>query len=260
LPVIVMLHAVLADHSEFAAMREELDGRYRVILPDARGHGASPSLQNQWYSVAELVADVIAVLDAEEIESAHLVGHALGGTIAFDLARRHPERVRSLALIEPELGTVLDNDPRPEIRAARAERRAADRAAGDAGYKQLADQSLDGFVVPRWGRDWRESVAKPRMGAIRRHAAALAGILPALDAYRLDQAEAGEVTAATLLILGEDAGMLERMIAARLEGWLDHAATRSISLGPRAVGAFQADQAAALVHDLLDFWDATKVG
>jgi pimeloyl-ACP methyl ester carboxylesterase len=255
-----MLHATLTDHTEFAALHEKLDGRYRLILPDARGHGTSPSLQNQWYSVAELAADVIAVLDAEEIDTAHLVGHELGGTIAFDVARRYPERVRTLALVEPELGSVLENDPSPDVREARAARRAGDRAAGDAAYKQLVDQSLDGFLVPRWGQEWRTLVTKPRMGAVRRHAAALAGILPALDSYSVNRHDAGDLAAPTLLVLAEDSGLINQTIATRLEEWLDHAGIRSAPLGQPAVGAFQQDEAAALARVLIDFWAATEDG
>jgi pimeloyl-ACP methyl ester carboxylesterase len=257
LPVVVMLHAMLADHTEFAALQVELAGRYRLILPDTRGHGASPSLQNQWYSVAELTADVIAVLDAEGIASAHLVGHELGGTIAFDVASRHPKRVRSLTLIEPELASVLDNDPLQEVRDARTERRASDRAAGDAAYKQLTDQSLDGFLIPRWSEGWRASVTKPRMGAIRRHAAALAGLLPALDAYSVNRQDAGNVTVPTLILLAEDAGLIDQMIATRLEDWLGHGEKRFASLHARAACVVQDDQAAALARVLLNFWQST---
>lgn len=252
-----MLHATLTDHSEFIALREELAGRLRVILPDARGHGASPSLQNQWYSVAELAADVIAVLDAEEIESVNLVGHELGGTVAFEIARRHADRVQTLTLIEPELGSVLDNDPHPEMREARAAQRATDRAAGDAAYKQLADRSLDGYLVPRWGQDWRASVTKPRMGSIRRHAAALAGILPALDGYIVERQDAAELATPTLILRDEEAGMLDRAIALRLKDWLKNADVRTATLGDRALGAFRDEEASVLAHFLLDFWAAT---
>src|SRR5215204_4230949 len=66
-PAVVMLHALLADRSVFAAQRDVLSSRYRVILPDARGHGASATLANQWYTVAELAQDVLAIFDAEGI-------------------------------------------------------------------------------------------------------------------------------------------------------------------------------------------------
>src|SRR5262245_27446995 len=95
---VVLLHDLLADRSAWNPLRDALSPQYRVIIPDARGHGASPTLANQWYTVSELAADLLAVLDAEAMPSAHLVGHGLGAATAFEVARRHPARVDSLTL------------------------------------------------------------------------------------------------------------------------------------------------------------------
>lgn len=249
----VMLHDLLADRTAFAAQRMALTATTRVVTPDARGHGASATLANQWYSVAELAQDVIAIMDVEEIESAHLVGHGLGGATAFELARRFSNRIATLTLIEPSLYGVLDNDAEPAATGYRNELRASDRAAADAAYKGLIDESLDRYLLPRWGAQWREAALKPRLAAIRRHAIALAGLLPALDAYIVAKNEVRQMPVPTLLVLGEDAHPIDRLTANRLGSLLPVARTATIPLGARANAPLNGTGADALNALLFDF-------
>jgi 3-oxoadipate enol-lactonase len=64
---------------------------------DIRGHGAAKGVPAP--SVAELAADLIAVLDQLHIEKAHLVGHSWGGQIVLRAALDHPDRVNRLSVI-----------------------------------------------------------------------------------------------------------------------------------------------------------------
>ncbi|MGH2532529.1 MAG: alpha/beta fold hydrolase [Thermomicrobiales bacterium] len=252
--VVVLLHGLLADRNAFTAQREALADSYRMILPDARGHGASPSVANQWYSVAELAADVVAILDAEEIEAAHLVGHDLGGATAFAVARRHPDRVRSLIVIEPALASLVDNDPDGTARAARNDLRATDRMAADDAYKGVTDLALDRYLRPRWGPGWKSEVTKPRFGAIRRHAGALAGLLPALDGYVLHRADAAGISTPTLVIAGVDATPLDRAICVRLADVMPAGRLETVSFGSRPngpLGGEAATEITALIRAFL---------
>ncbi len=73
---------------------------YRGYAPDQRGYspGARPE-GIEAYSLTILVADVLALADAVGAQQFHLVGHDFGGGIAWITAARHPERVKSLAVI-----------------------------------------------------------------------------------------------------------------------------------------------------------------
>jgi len=74
-----------------------LSERYQVITHDHRGVGRSTTTHIV-SAAKEMATDVIQLMDAMKIESAHIVGHSTGGAIGQHLALSHPERVRSLVL------------------------------------------------------------------------------------------------------------------------------------------------------------------
>jgi len=72
---------------------------YRLILIDARGHGQSDKpYEPQAYALQRRVEDVLAVLDALQIDTAHYMGYSMGGRIGFGIAKYSPERFASLII------------------------------------------------------------------------------------------------------------------------------------------------------------------
>jgi pimeloyl-ACP methyl ester carboxylesterase len=76
----------------------DLSPRYTVITFDNRGVGETDMPLALEYGTGELAEDARALLDHLGIERAHVVGASMGGTVAMELAIRHPGRVRSLGL------------------------------------------------------------------------------------------------------------------------------------------------------------------
>jgi pimeloyl-ACP methyl ester carboxylesterase len=71
--------------------------RHRLLLLDARGHGASDKPHDlACYSPVDMVGDVIAVLDACGVQRTDFYGHSMGGGLGLCMARLRPERLRSL--------------------------------------------------------------------------------------------------------------------------------------------------------------------
>lgn len=70
---------------------------YRVIVPDHAGHGASARLAAP-FGIADIADDLESLLAQLSIETLDVVGLSLGGTIALELALRHPTRIRRLAV------------------------------------------------------------------------------------------------------------------------------------------------------------------
>lgn len=71
---------------------------HHVITFDNRGVGETDTPNADSYPTSQMAEDAAAVLDHLGIPRAHVVGHSMGGTIAMELAIRHPKRVSSLSL------------------------------------------------------------------------------------------------------------------------------------------------------------------
>ncbi len=76
---------------------EAFSGRYRVMTHDHRGCGRSSRSQIE-YSIEQMTDDLLRLMDALEIERAHLVGHSTGGAMGQVMAVEHPDRLLSLTI------------------------------------------------------------------------------------------------------------------------------------------------------------------
>jgi pimeloyl-ACP methyl ester carboxylesterase len=100
-PPLVLLHGWPQHGAVWDPLIEDLARDHRVLVPDLRGFGRSQAPSGR-YDKHAMAADVLALLDAEGIEKATIVGHDWGGWIAWLLALEHPERVERFAgLDEP---------------------------------------------------------------------------------------------------------------------------------------------------------------
>jgi 3-oxoadipate enol-lactonase len=93
-----MIQGLGADKHGWDMQRYVLSLRYRVIALDNRGAGRSDKPFGH-YSLEQMAADAISVLDDLGVDSAHVIGASMGGAIAQIIAVTYPERVRSLTLV-----------------------------------------------------------------------------------------------------------------------------------------------------------------
>ena len=75
-----------------------LEDSFELILFDNRGAGRSGPLGEGEHTIADLASDALGLLDALEIESAHVVGISMGGMVAQEVVLAAPQRVRTLTL------------------------------------------------------------------------------------------------------------------------------------------------------------------
>ncbi len=114
---VVMVHGLGGTASVWEPQAMRLAEHFRVVRYDQRGSGASRSTEA--LSIDRWVADLGELLDALDLDRPHLVGHSLGTLVVQHFAARHPERVRSLALLG------INRSP-PEARRAAVLQRAAE--------------------------------------------------------------------------------------------------------------------------------------
>jgi pimeloyl-ACP methyl ester carboxylesterase len=72
--------------------------KYRLLIPDQRGHGASEA-PDCCYSTSQFAFDAKLFLDALGVERAGIAGHSLGSMVAIAFAAEYPDRVSKIALI-----------------------------------------------------------------------------------------------------------------------------------------------------------------
>ena len=105
----ILIHGTLSWAALTFEHQRPLARHRRILLPDRRGFGASPDLDD-----SEVTSDY--AVDAVDIvglmpSGAHLVGHSYGATAAMIAAASRPDLIRSLTLIEPCAHTVAADDP-----------------------------------------------------------------------------------------------------------------------------------------------------
>lgn len=118
-PPILLLHALGERGADWAPVKARFAERFLVFAPDLRGHGDS-----DWpgsYSFQLMHADVIGFLDQLGLARVTVVGHSMGGTVAYLIAMEQPERVERL---------IVEDVPPP----FRRDRAIPDRPEGPLGF------------------------------------------------------------------------------------------------------------------------------
>jgi 3-oxoadipate enol-lactonase len=104
---VVLIHAFSVDRRMWAPQIAALEGRYRVIRYDLRGHGRSAAPAAA-YAPHD---DLRSVLDAAGVTRATLIGLSAGSTLAIDFAIAYPDRVTRLILASPGLNGHVPSPP-----------------------------------------------------------------------------------------------------------------------------------------------------
>ncbi|PZA07661.1 MULTISPECIES: 3-oxoadipate enol-lactonase [unclassified Meiothermus] len=98
-PPVVFINSLGSDLRLWDAQAAGLASRFQVVRYDKRGHGLSEAPPPP-YTLADHTRDLKALLDHLALEQVSLVGISVGGMIALDFARTHPERTRALVLMD----------------------------------------------------------------------------------------------------------------------------------------------------------------
>lgn len=129
-PALIFAHSLGATARMWEEVAQRLAPYFRVITYDVRGHGASPKPAGP-YTIGDLGGDVLALMDAEGIQSASFCGLSLGGLVGQWLAIHAPERIDKLVLSNTgaKIGSAESWQDRIQLVMA-------------SGFNTLADQTM----------------------------------------------------------------------------------------------------------------------
>lgn len=104
-PVVVLLHGATLDHQAWNVQVDDLAARYRVVVPDLRGHGESPLTGA--FRFDDAVDDIAALLDEVDTGAPLVLGGlSLGGNIAQEIVYRDAGRVDALIVADSTCNTA----------------------------------------------------------------------------------------------------------------------------------------------------------
>jgi 3-oxoadipate enol-lactonase len=185
--IVVLSNSLGAALAMWQPQAEALARSHRVLRYDMRGHGRSPG-PSPPYSLADLGADLIALLDRHGIERASLCGVSLGGMVSMWVAAHAPGRVGRLALVS----TAAYLGP-PDAWVARA------AAVRETGMSAVTDTVLARWFTPGFAAAHPEVVDGVRSQLLSTPSegyAACCGVVGSMDL----RADLGAIAAPTLVV------------------------------------------------------------
>jgi pimeloyl-ACP methyl ester carboxylesterase len=219
---VLLIHgSIMGDAFSPLLAEQALIDRYRVISYHRRGYnGSSRALPP--FTIRDQAADARALLDRLGIERAHVVGHSYGGLIALQLALDAPQRVHSMALLEP--GTLWSAYPdiaEQFIEPIRQLYEAGDPTGAISTFCQaVAGASFAEKVERALGKDWLSRALELAVVDID---TLFQVELPAMMDWRFTQEHAARITQPVLSVLGGDSAEVDPSAAeehALLQAWM----------------------------------------
>jgi pimeloyl-ACP methyl ester carboxylesterase len=98
-PPMLLVHGWTCDHTYFAPQADHFRKQHRVVSVDLRGHGESDKPEQE-YTMAGFADDLVWLCQQLGVDKPVVVGHSMGGVIAFEMAARHPDNVGAVVAID----------------------------------------------------------------------------------------------------------------------------------------------------------------
>ena len=97
-PDVVIIHGLFGSLENLNVIAKPLSEHFRVTNVDLRNHGASPHSNEMNYPA--MAADIVELINALNINNAHLIGHSMGGKVAMEVALMHSQKVNKLVVLD----------------------------------------------------------------------------------------------------------------------------------------------------------------
>ena len=161
----LLIHGLFGMNDNLAMIARPLAEQFEVHCLDLRNHGRSPRAESMGF--AEMADDLLAYMDANGIERAHVLGHSLGGKVAMQLALNHPQRLDKVLVADISPVDYLTGDHDAIFKAIKAVDLSVLKSRRDAELvlsEYLDDVLVKAFILKNLYRsesgqfDWRINV------------------------------------------------------------------------------------------------------
>jgi 3-oxoadipate enol-lactonase len=194
-PPVVLLHPFPANHEFWLPAAQALETRYRLILPDLRGHGDS-SVGDGPATMEKHAADLARVMDDAEVGRAPLIGVSIGGYILFEFWQSHRNRFTALVLCNTKAA-----EDSPDARAGRLQAAADVLERGTEPFFQTMIPRLLGVTT----REMRPDLVEGALRMMRQMSAEDVAQVQRGMAERADSvATLNTIDVPTLLVTGDE--------------------------------------------------------
>lgn len=156
-PTVVLLHPTPVDHRFWMPAAYVLASKYRLIIPDLRGHGQSEAGGESPLApitVERLAADVGRLLDSLEIRKAFFAGCSIGGYTLYEVWRTMADRVEGFAF--------CCSRPQADGEATRAMRQENIAKIRERGAAEFIESNLETVLGPTARRRWPQKIGEAR--------------------------------------------------------------------------------------------------
>jgi 3-oxoadipate enol-lactonase len=197
-PALIFLHGVGGHRGNWRDQVARFGAAgLRAIAPDLRGYGDSDDDDGAVRAFTDFADDVVRLLDTLSIARATICGLSMGGRIALDLWRRHPDRIERLVLADTSAGSKETQDP-AKVEAFLAARRKP--LLDGLTTAELAPTLVETLIGPNATREQRRTLTAS-LAALHRDA-----YLKTLEAVTrfTDFPDFGSIAVPTLVIVGSE--------------------------------------------------------
>lgn len=194
-PDLLLVHPFPAHHGVWSRVAELLSTRYRVILPDVRGLGASSPGEGA-ATMEKHAADLLRLLDELNVGKVVYAGNSIGGYIFFEFWRRYRERVSSVILVDTKAGA--------DSEAARKTRLAAAEDVLKRGTEPFIDAQLPKLLGESTNRNRPDMVAEAKKMMMKATPAGIAAVQRGMAERPDSNATLVSIDVPTLVICGEE--------------------------------------------------------
>ena len=242
-PDVVLLHPFPANHEIWKPAAALLESRYRLILPDLRGHGESGVGEGP-ATMEKHAADVVRVMDDAGIRKAVLAGESIGGYILFEFWRRMRERISALILCNTKVGADTE-----EARANRL------RSAEDV-EKHGVEPFIESMIPKLLGKSTRgnrpDLVDAARAMMMKMSAAGVAAVQRGMAARPDSTPTLASIHVPVLIITGDEDELTSQAEAELMQRHIPSSTLKLISRAGHYAVFEQAEEAGRLIRQFLD--------